>query len=369
MKKRIIAWVIATAMIVTMVPMMALAKTTDQTPVNNDPVQTNNQTPDQSGDPSNQSPQDQKNDSDEQVTENDIDIIDGDEEDEDDDVSKKPSVVVIKRGSKILNKWGGKVTSIKGNKKSAKFKLAYGKKKVIRITPNSGFKVSKITVNGKQKKNGKKIAIRGNGKKIIVNVQFRKNKVFIMLDPGHAGHYNRGVISRYWESIMTWQLTNMLKDELEEYNIGCGMTKMSLFHDPSVYGRGLKAKGYDLFISIHSNYSDARGTDYPLAIVSSKYKSNLYKKAQPLGKKLAANVREQMKTRQPYQVWIKRQTDGQDWYGVIRGAAKVNVPGIIVEHSFHSNPGKCRWLLNKKNLHKMAESEAKIIADYYGCKK
>jgi N-acetylmuramoyl-L-alanine amidase len=73
-----------------------------------------------------------------------------------------------------------------------------------------------------------------------------------------------------------------------------------------------------------------------------------------------------MKTRQRYQVWVKRQNDGRDWYGVIRGSAAVNVPGIILEHSFHSNRSKCKWLLKNKNLRKMAAAEAKTIAEHYG---
>ena len=198
-------------------------------------------------------------------------------------------------------------------------------------------------------------------------------KIKIMLDAGHAGKYNRGIIKKYYESHMNWKLTKYLKAELESYGFIVGMTKKSLRHNPKVYARGLKAKGYHLFISIHSNYAGkskrAQKVDYPLAIVSSKYKKKLYKKAQPLGKKLAVCIRNTMRTRQRGQVWIKRQKGGKDWYGVIRGAAQRNVPAIILEHSFHSNKGKCRWLLNNNNLKKMAKNEADVIAKHYGMKK
>ena len=200
-------------------------------------------------------------------------------------------------------------------------------------------------------------------------VKKNNKKVKIMLDAGHAGNYNRGYFRKFYESRMTWTLTNYLKNELKKYGFTVGMTKKSLWHDPKVYRRGKMAKGYDLFISIHSNWSSVKKVDYPLAIVSSKYKKKLYKKAQPIGKKLVKTVRTTMKTRQKAQVWIKRQRNGKDWYGVIRGAAAVNVPAVILEHSFHSNRAKCKWLMNKNNLKKMAAAEAKVLAKHYGMKK
>ena len=196
-----------------------------------------------------------------------------------------------------------------------------------------------------------------------------KKKVKIMLDAGHAGRYNRGYYRKYWESHMTWRLTNYLKNELKKYGFTVGMTKKSLWHDMSVYSRGKKARGYHLFISIHSNWSGSKRADYPLAIVSSRFKKKLYKKAQPIGRNLVKQIRVTMKTRQKAQVWVKRQRDGRDWYGVIRGAAAVNVPAVILEHSFHSNPSKCKWLMKKANLQRMAAAEAKVLAKHYGMKK
>ena len=76
-----------------------------------------------------------------------------------------------------------------------------------------------------------------------------------------------------------------------------------------------------------------------------------------------------MKTRQAHQVWVKKQSDGRDWYGVIRGSSDVGVPGIIIEHSFHSNPYRAAWLMKKSNLKKMAKKEALTVAEYYGLHK
>ena len=76
-----------------------------------------------------------------------------------------------------------------------------------------------------------------------------------------------------------------------------------------------------------------------------------------------------MKTRQAKKKKKKKQSDGRDWYGVIRGSSDVGVPGIIIEHSFHSNPYRAAWLMKKSNLKKMAKKEALTVAEYYGLHK
>ena len=194
-------------------------------------------------------------------------------------------------------------------------------------------------------------------------------KLRICLDPGHAGYENRGYNKKYWESVMTWRLTGYLKAELEKNpNVEVVMTKKSLFEDHAVYKRGTMAKGCDLFISIHSNHSSSNRTDYPLAIVSAKTKhdgDSLYSIAAPLGKRLAAVVGSTIKTKQKLQVWVKKQSGDLNWYGVIRGAAAVDVPGIILEHSFHSNKKVCNWLLKEENLKVMAKREAEVIISYF----
>ena len=361
MTKKITAFILVMVMALTMVPAMAFAE--GDVPGDGGQGYQDDQQPGDQGDQNDQGDQGDQNDQGDQDQNN-------NEKDQDDQIEKKDpkenTVVTVGRSKKILKKWGGSVTGINKGKSAGKITVPYGKTRVFHITEKKGFKISKIVVNGKRTGIKKNISITGNGHKQSIKVYFKKAGISIMLDAGHAGHYNRGIIKRYYESVMTWRLTRYLKEELEEYGIICNMTKRSLYHDPGVYNRGKMAKGHDLFISIHSNWSGSSRTDYPLAIVSSKYKKKLYKQAQPLGKKLVKKIKKTMKTRQRYQVWIKRQSDGRDWYGVIRGAARYNVPGIILEHSFHSNRSKCRWLMNKANLKKMAQAEAAVIADHYG---
>ena len=76
-------------------------------------------------------------------------------------------------------------------------------------------------------------------------------------------------------------------------------------------------------------------------------------------------------------VTTKTQSNGADWYGVIRGAVSgattqgkaQNGPvryDYIVEHGFHDNRKECRFLSKQENLKAIAEAKAAVIADYFG---
>jgi hypothetical protein len=61
--------------------------------------------------------------------------------------------------------------------------------------------------------------------------------------------------------------------------------------------------------------------------------------------------------------------NGKDYYGVIRGAVAQGVQCIIIEHGFHTNTAVAKWLMSDANLKKLAEAEAKVLAEHYGLKK
>ena len=77
----------------------------------------------------------------------------------------------------------------------------------------------------------------------------------ICLDAGHYGKYNQSPCNKaYFESEAMWKLTEYLKEELLTYdNVHVVTTRKEQDKDLAVYSRGQKAKGYDLFISNHSN--------------------------------------------------------------------------------------------------------------------
>ena len=185
----------------------------------------------------------------------------------------------------------------------------------------------------------------------------------ICLDAGHYGKYNQSPANRhYYESKMTWKLHLLQKKYLEEYGIKVITTRESQEKDLSLYERGASSKGCDLFISDHSN---AVGTginndvDYPAAYCA------IDGRADGIGMALAQCVERVMRTRQPARIEHRRGQHG-DYYGVLRGATAVGTPGLILEHSFHTNAQIADWLLQEKNLERLAREEAAAIALYYG---
>lgn len=193
------------------------------------------------------------------------------------------------------------------------------------------------------------------------------SKVKICLDAGHYGKYNRSAaVPAYYESDMAWKLHLKLKAELEKYGIKVITTRANQNTDRALKERGAAAKGCNLFLSIHSNATGNgvdENTDYPLVIVP------IDGSGDAIGNKLAKCIEETMGTKQNGRIWERKSDKGYDWYGVIRGAVSVGVPGLILEHSFHTQTRATNWLLNDANLDKMAKTEAAVIAAHYGLTK
>lgn len=189
----------------------------------------------------------------------------------------------------------------------------------------------------------------------------------IHLDAGHYGKVNKSPVNKnYTEAERMWKLHLLLKKHLEEYGFIVTQTRTDQKKDMPVYDRGLSAKGCDLFISLHSNAvsgSKNEYVDYPVVFVPISGKVNA------LGKSFAECIAKVMGTNQKAQCKSKKLDGKYDYYGVIRGSAAVGVPGILPEHSFHTNKRIADWLMNDDNLEKLAKAEAEVIANYYGVKK
>lgn len=200
----------------------------------------------------------------------------------------------------------------------------------------------------------------------------------IMLDPGHAGDYFNAspVVSGYYESNMAWELTHKLKTELEKFGFYVGLTRTSKNEDPELYTRGTRARGYDLFLSIHSNAATSEAPDAPWIIhFNNDSKTNIDDESAIVARMLGPVVSETMGVSEPYyytkSVDFDRDGNGyidDEYYGVLFGAKCVGVPGVIIEHSFHTNKKATEWLMSDSNLQKLAENEARVIAEYFGIK-
>ena len=186
----------------------------------------------------------------------------------------------------------------------------------------------------------------------------------ILLDAGHYTNYNQSnVYKNYYEGNAMWILQGFLKKELEAYGFTVGVTRTSRDKDLAVTARGQMAKGYDLFVSLHSNACDTESVDRVVIIKG-------YDQPDTLSAKLGQELTKVIGVKQAYQIMVRKNDAGKDYYGVLRGADSVGVKDrILIEHGFHTNTATAKWLCSEANLKKIAQAEAKVIADYYGYKK
>lgn len=184
----------------------------------------------------------------------------------------------------------------------------------------------------------------------------------ICLDAGHYGKYNQSPANpKYYESDIAWKLHLLQKKYLEEYGIEVITTRSSQDTDRGLYDRGAASRGCDLFISDHTNAVGStvnNKVDYPAAYCA------INGSADGIGMALAQCVETVLQTNQPARIEHRRGQNG-DYYGVLRGATAVGTPGLILENSFHTNSRIAEWLLDEKNLERLAQAQADTIALYY----
>lgn len=207
--------------------------------------------------------------------------------------------------------------------------------------------------------------------------------VKICIDAGHYGKYNRSpAVKEYYESDMVWKLHLLQKRYLEEYEgVEVIITRKDQATDKALYDRGACSKGCDLFISDHSNAVGSGINEsvdhvaiYHLTDDNTTLVDDISKQ---IAGKLAPVIADVMGVSQGFRLVTRksgndRNGDGMlndNYYGVLHGARMVNTPGMILEHSFHTNTRMTRWLLDENNLARLAKAEAEVLAAHFGLKK
>lgn len=188
----------------------------------------------------------------------------------------------------------------------------------------------------------------------------------ILLDPGHYYGVN-AMPNGYCEGTQMWKLYTFLRPMLEAYGFTVGTTRYSTKEYPKdgkgndfIEGRGRMSKGYDIMLSLHTNACNTESVNRPVVIYP------ISGKGKDLADKLGAALQACMGL-QKFQTYSQKNSSGTaDYYGVIRGAAAVGVPALIVEHTFHTNNKMALWLKSDANLQKVAQCVADTVAKHYG---
>lgn len=202
------------------------------------------------------------------------------------------------------------------------------------------------------------------------------SKPIICLNAGHFAKYNQSPANpAYWESEVMWKYHLMKKAYLEQHGFEVRLTRNEQIKDMDIVARGMAAGGCVAYISDHSDAAENDVADFVSAYhLTSDNATNADEISKALAEKLAPVIANVMGTKQGYKVLTRqsgrdRNNDGvmnDNYYGELHGSRLANVPGIILEHSFHTNPRSTNWLLNDSNLDRLARAEADVIAEYFG---
>lgn len=203
----------------------------------------------------------------------------------------------------------------------------------------------------------------------------------VCIDAGHYGKYNASPANKaYYESVRMWRLHELLAAELRKRGVTVVVTRSNQAADLSLISRGKKAKGCDLFLSLHSNAVGSgvnESVDYPVAyVLRPNARTSIDEKAAEIGLILAKVVQATMGTAQPARTATRAASSDRDgngvkddeYYGVLEGARQMGVPAVILEHSFHTQTRATNWLLQDGNLQRLAVAEADAIAAWLGAK-
>ena len=186
----------------------------------------------------------------------------------------------------------------------------------------------------------------------------------ICLDPGHYGKYNAGIIKGYYESEMNLKLAYKLKEKLEKYGAEVFLTRTGT-EDLSLYSRGQVAvkNDCDVFFSIHSNARSGDETHRGVVVYYSIFQPEHKGLMEELGRAAAGAMGS------IFQGALTRKGNNGNWdYNtVIKSAVDGGVPmAFLVEHGYHTNREDCAALMQDEVLEKIAEAEARILAEHFG---
>ena len=203
----------------------------------------------------------------------------------------------------------------------------------------------------------------------------KSSNIVVVLDPGHGGKDSGATRGSVYEKTINFKVASYCKAELEKYyGVTVYMTRTG-DTNPSLEARARFAasKNADILVSIHQNSgsSSSRGAEvyYP----NKNYKPAIGNS----GKAVANSIQKELvslglnnrgtKIRNTANGSTYADGSYADYYGIIRNAKKLGVPGIIVEHAFLSNTRDYNTFLNNDSkLKKLGVADATGIAKAFG---
>ena len=171
-----------------------------------------------------------------------------------------------------------------------------------------------------------------------------------------------------------WKLTQYEKEYLEQMGIEVLVTRKNIDENPDLTARGKAAEGCDLFVSNHTNACDTETVNRAVVVhFTDRDETLIDDRSREFAMQLAKVIQNTMGVN-GYQIYSKLSNNDRDgngekddnYYGVLNGSFLAGVPGVIAEHSFHTNAATCKWLMDDDNLRKLAKACAECMAAFVG---
>jgi N-acetylmuramoyl-L-alanine amidase len=191
--------------------------------------------------------------------------------------------------------------------------------------------------------------------------------VVIVIDPGHGGNNLGAQHNGFTEKILTLQVANAMKAELEKYdNVTVYLTRTSNEQGVSLEDRAAFAQSVnaDFLYSLHFNAS-AEHNFYGCEVWASAFGS-CYQKGMDFGNIMNA----ELGSLDIYQKGVKTKIGkkGEDYYGVIRACTARNIPGVIIEHAYLDHADDVPKVKAANFLNTLGVKDATAVAKYFKLK-
>lgn len=188
-------------------------------------------------------------------------------------------------------------------------------------------------------------------------------ELVIVVDPGHGGSQNGAEYDGVMEKDINMVVSKVLVEELEKYD----GVKVYLTHDSAEDTMSIQKRAEfanevdaDYFFCIHFNASANHNFYGAEAWITSygRYYSEMYAFSEIVLNEFS-NIgvfNRGIKT--------KLETDGTDYYGVLRRCAEFDIPAVIIEHAHMDNARDDSFLDEEDDLVKFGRLDAMAIAKF-----
>ena len=222
----------------------------------------------------------------------------------------------------------------------------------------------------------------GESDEAVVAERAAGGNVVIFLDPGHdathAGARAGGIneeditlkVAQYCKDYLTSTYTNVTV-YMSRATAACPHPGLSSGDDNSARVADAKSVNADAYVSIHFNSAGASLSGAMVFYPNSNYNSTVGAAGQQLATQIQTQLVKLGLTNNGIRIRNSESGDTYedgslaDYYGVIRGAKKVGIPAVIVEHAFLTNASDAAFLKSEENLKKLGEADAIGIANAF----